>query len=263
VRFDQVVLSATGVVSRLAGTENTTATLDNETGAAALPTGTLLLANALVTPSGVSNTNIRDRRTWARGFFYVRNDLNGHIDPTGVSYPSTYSISFRAELSGAPIEISVGGSRELAAASTAAKAAISVNSLLHFAPARGLKIQLADVILGRSTLAPPAYGTVSAAETRVIPSPPPGSYLITLSFTSEVPASQNGTFDTPIYDGMVSMRELVGQAPGLGAGTGSGSGASGGSGPAGTGSASGSTTSGSNIVGAEGGSGSVGSSNGG
>lgn len=80
-RVDQVVLryndsslpTGAGDVPTLeviAGTPTTGATLDNRTGAAALPNDCLRLADVLVGAAAGSITNavIRDRRPWARGF---------------------------------------------------------------------------------------------------------------------------------------------------------------------------------------------------
>ncbi len=56
----------------LAGTPTAGATLDNRTGAAALPQSCLLLADVVV-PAGAASlvaANIRDRRSWARGAYY-------------------------------------------------------------------------------------------------------------------------------------------------------------------------------------------------
>lgn len=64
-RLDQLVVDSTGVVSRLAGTQGTTVTLDNRTGAASIPAGSMLLWDLLVTSTGVTSANSWDRRTWA------------------------------------------------------------------------------------------------------------------------------------------------------------------------------------------------------
>jgi hypothetical protein len=81
-RIDQVVLEIKDTThdasgSNLAqtrvvtGTATGGATLDNRTGAAALPASALLLADVLVaaTDTAISNSEIRDRRPWARGAF--------------------------------------------------------------------------------------------------------------------------------------------------------------------------------------------------
>lgn len=74
-RIDQVVLTVsafgTGTVSVVQGTATGGATLDNRSGAAALPAGAIRLADILM-PNGfagpfVQNTHIRDRRGWACG----------------------------------------------------------------------------------------------------------------------------------------------------------------------------------------------------
>lgn len=76
-RIDQIILTLTGygqgTVSVLQGTASVGATLANRTGAAALPSSAIRLADILM-PSGfagpfVQNTHIRDRRPWARGAY--------------------------------------------------------------------------------------------------------------------------------------------------------------------------------------------------
>lgn len=69
-RLDQVVFDGT-TVSVLAGTATAGATLDNRTGAAALPVGYLRLADVLVADgaTALASSVIRDRRPWARGAF--------------------------------------------------------------------------------------------------------------------------------------------------------------------------------------------------
>jgi hypothetical protein len=69
-RLDQVVVSSAGVISMLTGTQGTTVTLANRTGAAAIPAGSRLLHDVLVTSAGVLLANVRDRRPWARGAFW-------------------------------------------------------------------------------------------------------------------------------------------------------------------------------------------------
>lgn len=78
-RIDQIILTLTdfgvGTVSVLQGTASVGATLDNRTGAAALPAGAIRLADILM-PNGfagpfVQATHIRDRRPWARGAHYA------------------------------------------------------------------------------------------------------------------------------------------------------------------------------------------------
>lgn len=64
-RLDQLVVDYTGAVSRLEGTQGTTVTLDNRTGAASIPAGSMLLWDLLVSSSGVTLANAWDRRTWA------------------------------------------------------------------------------------------------------------------------------------------------------------------------------------------------------
>jgi hypothetical protein len=92
----------------LAGTATAGATLDNRTGAAALPNDCLRLADILVpaTSTSVTTANIRDRRPWARGAF--RNVLETSGDIAALSagtYGSLLASTFRLECSGAPVTV--------------------------------------------------------------------------------------------------------------------------------------------------------------
>lgn len=66
-RLDQVVVSSAGVVSLVQGTQNAATTLANRTGAAAIPAGSQLIQDVMVTSGGVLAANVRDRRPWSHG----------------------------------------------------------------------------------------------------------------------------------------------------------------------------------------------------
>lgn len=78
------------------GTASAGATLDNRTGAAALPATAMRIADILSGPSFTSITNsvIRDRRPWAHGFTSSRQRNTG----SGSSSVTTYTALFTAEL---------------------------------------------------------------------------------------------------------------------------------------------------------------------
>lgn len=123
-RIDQVILqiadssvfgvSDTPTLSTLAGTATAGATLDNRTGASALPNSALRLADILV-PAALTGTisaaNIRDRRTWVSGA------QNAVIGGGGGNYTTTSagfvnaSAGFdqRIECSNAPLEVAISG----------------------------------------------------------------------------------------------------------------------------------------------------------
>lgn len=135
-RIDQIILKirdssdlATGaddaVLDKVTGTPTVGATLDNRTGAGALPNDSIRLADVLVPAASTSVTagNVRDRRPWARGVHYsvlrmsganytTTNTLPVRIDPT--------NLEPRIECSGVPIEVrldgtgSAGGAMEMA-----------------------------------------------------------------------------------------------------------------------------------------------------
>ena len=98
----------------LQGTATSGATLDNRSGAAALPGGAIRLADVLVANGAASITNavIRDRRLWARGFnARVKRTQNagGGSDYTTTSGSmvdvDATNLALRLECSGAPVRI--------------------------------------------------------------------------------------------------------------------------------------------------------------
>lgn len=132
-RVDQVilevldnVLDASGNnVARtrvLAGTPTAGATLGNRQGAPALPGSALLLADVLVAAnaSSVPNSNIRDRRKWARGVSYAITRSTADYTTTSTTYSAIDStnLSARVECSGAPVRLTMIG-RAFTSATTA------------------------------------------------------------------------------------------------------------------------------------------------
>jgi hypothetical protein len=114
-RIDIVILTmtgyGTGTVSVVTGTGTAGATLDNRTGAPALPAGAFLLADILM-PNAfagpfVQNTHIRDRRPWAKGAFAVQVVASGAGLTSGGSFHGAAfgGGTMRVELSGAPIRV--------------------------------------------------------------------------------------------------------------------------------------------------------------
>jgi hypothetical protein len=81
----------TGSIEVLAGTATGGATLDNRSGAAALPSTAVRLADVLVASgaASITNTNIRDRRPWAAGGIILANGDNGTNFTTASSSPVT------------------------------------------------------------------------------------------------------------------------------------------------------------------------------
>jgi len=127
-RIDQVVLEvfdntldASGLniarVRVIAGTPTAGTTLSSRAGVAALPASALLLADILVTAgaTSVSNTQIRDRRKWARGAFRVitrtTNEAGGAdyaVTATPGNLDAT-NLTPRIECSGVPLRIALTG----------------------------------------------------------------------------------------------------------------------------------------------------------
>lgn len=124
-RIDQVILqiadsSVTGVsdtptLSTLAGTATSGATLDNRTGAAALPNSAIRLADILVPAAQtgvISAANIRDRRPWARGLHFHNRQATGADYTTTSTTPVAIDTTFltqRVELSGPPLVVELCG----------------------------------------------------------------------------------------------------------------------------------------------------------
>jgi len=128
-RIDQIILrwndtsipTGSGNVPTLAvltGTATSGATLDNRTGATALPNDCLRLADILVpaTSTSVTTANIRDRRPWARGgYLNIQRFQNA---AAGSNYTTTSAsavpidatnLSPRLECSGAPLRFRLSG----------------------------------------------------------------------------------------------------------------------------------------------------------
>lgn len=128
-RIDQIVLRARdssdlgsgaddSVFEVVTGTPTSGATLDNRTGAPALPNDRVRLADVLV-PAGSSSTtngNIRDRRPWARG---ARRIITRNANAAAGNDYTTTSATFvaidatnltpRIECSGAPLRLALRG----------------------------------------------------------------------------------------------------------------------------------------------------------
>jgi hypothetical protein len=103
-------LAQTRVVT---GTATGGATLDNRTGAAALPASALLLADVLVaaTDTAISNSEIRDRRPWARGAYvrFTRSSADYTTSSGTLTAIDGTNLSARVECSGVPLRIALHG----------------------------------------------------------------------------------------------------------------------------------------------------------
>lgn len=110
-RVDQVVIDSAGTISVLAGTATGGATLDNRTGAASLPAGSLRLADILVAAasSTVSNTSIRDRRQFARGFFNSPVPTTSGPTIASGTFATIAEMSVKGNFSGVPVRVSFAG----------------------------------------------------------------------------------------------------------------------------------------------------------
>jgi hypothetical protein len=97
----------------VAGTATAGATLNNLTGAAAVPASALLLADVLVGAAAASITNavIRDRRKWARGAFLQITRTSANYTVAGASDVEidTTNLKPRLECSGNPVIVTLSG----------------------------------------------------------------------------------------------------------------------------------------------------------
>lgn len=136
-RLDEVVVNSAGVVSILTGTQGTTVTLANRLNAVAVPAGSQLLHDMLVTSGGVLVANVRDRRPWARGG-YARILRNANA-AAGNDYTTTSStlvdidatnLAIRMECSGVPVRFSLHGRGANATANSFMGFAYSIDGAL-------------------------------------------------------------------------------------------------------------------------------------
>jgi hypothetical protein len=121
----------------LAGTATSGATLDVRSGAAALPSGAIRLADVLVANGATAITNavVRDRRPWARGalFTYVRTAGNYTVGGTTYADLDATNLKPRIELSGVPLRVMVSGRHSNATGGTAPTLAVSINAAAEIA----------------------------------------------------------------------------------------------------------------------------------
>lgn len=93
------------------GTATAGATLDNLTGAAAVPSSALLLADVLIaaTDTAIGNTEIRDRRKWARGALFAASRTAGNVTSSSATPAAVDSTNLnpRIECSGSPMRVTV------------------------------------------------------------------------------------------------------------------------------------------------------------
>jgi hypothetical protein len=123
-RVDQIILryndttvpTGAGNIPTLAiltGTATSTADLINRLGAAALPNDCMRLADVLVPAldTAIDNTQIRDRRPWARGAYWTTSRTAGDYTTasTSAGFVDPVNLQPRIECSGVPIRMTVKG----------------------------------------------------------------------------------------------------------------------------------------------------------
>lgn len=145
-RVDQVVLeiqdnvhdASGGNLARvrvLTGTATAGATLDNRTGAAALPGSALLLADVHVPAldTTISNSQIRDRRKWARGAHCAAQYTGATLSTASASLVQMNSAFLkRVECSGAPLGIRFHGILQNGTAGTTVSLSIYQDGVAAF-----------------------------------------------------------------------------------------------------------------------------------
>ena len=116
-RLDQIVFDGY-TVSVLAGTATAGATLDNRTGAAALPAGSIRLADVLVASgaTALASSVIRDRRPWARGALWT-GVRTADVTMTGTTAAAVDAVqaTARVECAGVPVRLSFSAEGDLSA----------------------------------------------------------------------------------------------------------------------------------------------------
>jgi hypothetical protein len=119
-RVDQVILeirdnthdASGGNEARIrvvAGTPTSGATLNNRSGAAVKPGSAIVLADVLVPASdtSISNSQIRDRRPWARGAFSAMSTTTSYTATTQAALDTT-NLQRRLEISSGLVRVSLG-----------------------------------------------------------------------------------------------------------------------------------------------------------
>lgn len=162
----------------IAGTATAGATLDNRNGAADLtalsaPKTLIRLADVLIpaASSAVTNANIRDRRPWAKGAYWVaEGTVSGDYTTTSASLVTTGLTGYQAriECSGAPVEISFSGR----AWNTTAGAIVT------------LAIQQDGVALRQVRVTSPAAAETDNFMMQALFSPTAGSRLFSIAFAA-------------------------------------------------------------------------------
>jgi hypothetical protein len=183
----------------LTGTATSGATLDNRTGAAALPSDCVRLADILVpaASSSVTTANIRDRRPWARGASYIATGTASGSFTTTSTTPVQLAAGLfdaRIEGSGVPIDITISANLQHSVANGQVQIFLAQNG----ATVRGT--------VGQS----PTANSASQQTTVFSFVPAAGSSLYT--FTWNIVTAGTGTMlNTSTFIPVVTYRERVGQ----------------------------------------------------
>jgi hypothetical protein len=141
-RIDQLVLEvldnvhdASGSnlarVRVVAGTATAGATLDNRLGAASLPSSCMQLADVLVpaTDTAISNSQIRDRRKWARGAYKRTVLTSGALTTSSATFVAmdATNLNHRIECVGNPVRMSVRGAFSHSSAGAAIVVGVAID----------------------------------------------------------------------------------------------------------------------------------------
>lgn len=198
-RLDQAVEDSAGIVTRLAGTQGTTVTINNRTGAAAIPSGSQLLHDLLVTSGGVLVANVRDRRPNARGAWRRKLMATGGnlttASTTQVAIDAT-NLAVRMECMGNPIRLTMHGLLSAPATGSIGFALLVDGAVTDGIGTTGL---LAAGVPINQQSNPPTF---------TIPAPSIGSHLLQPSWLNSAGASNTIIVSTAIPFTMV-LEEIV------------------------------------------------------
>lgn len=207
-RIDQIVLhiydtvdiagsgTDTPALEIVQGTATGGATLDNRSGAAALPANAIRLADVLVANGAASilDASIRDRRPWAHGAYFVSNQIAGadySISSTTFAELDATNLKKRIECSGRPLKVRFAADQYLgSAANQAGIFRPTVDGASAVGQTEGYTTSGGSAASG--------YGAISA-EWTIVPSA--GSHLIAIQAKTNIAGTttvQRGT-DYGVY----------------------------------------------------------------
>lgn len=198
---DNVLDASGGNLARtrvLTGTPTASATLSTRAGAPTLPGSALLLADVLVPISAttIPNSNIRDRRKWARGYYCSQLKQNGAVTNASTSSAADIDstlLNQRFEASGVPVEVEL---HALGSNSTAGSGVVTFLNTDGSASAAALGS-------GTST----AANQITSLSFEIVTGLSAGSHVVKPQFLAI--ASATATIDSDSHGVWFTVREVV------------------------------------------------------